>query len=256
MKLWYINAKLKLCLLKLITFFIPNKTLRKKIVSNYTDKEPLLNNEFVIIRKNGKAEKFPFTKNIKVEFKGHNNKLIVYEPQKDLKNLKVSFWGNNSVAQIKKSKMPMHNLTIYKIGNNSTVKIGKNFSCRTCIISFAGENNLKVKIGNDCMFANTVRIQPTDSHTLLDWKTNECINKGKDIIIEDNVWALRDTVFQKGARVPKNSVVATRAVVTKSFEQNKEEEEQNGGVILAGIPAKIIRTGIKWTAQPPRNYIE
>ena len=64
------------------------------------------------------------------------------------------------------------------------------------------------------------------------------INPSESIVVQDHVWIGYRALVNKGVVIPKNSVVGTGAVVTKAF------EEEN--VILAGVPAKIVKHNIDW----------
>ena len=59
----------------------------------------------------------------------------------------------------------------------------------------------------------------------------------KPVIIGDNVWIGYRAMILKGVTIGDNSVVAANSVVTKDVPSNS---------IVAGNPAKIIRTGINW----------
>jgi acetyltransferase-like isoleucine patch superfamily enzyme len=78
----------------------------------------------------------------------------------------------------------------------------------------------------------------SDFHSIIDKNTNLRINIPQNIIIEDDVWIGFNARINKGAVIGKDSVVATAAIVPgKNFPSN---------VILAGIPAKIIKENITW----------
>ena len=58
------------------------------------------------------------------------------------------------------------------------------------------------------------------------------------IDIADNVWLARNVTIMKDVKISRNSVVAYGSLVTKKFEQEN--------VLLAGIPAKIVKENIYW----------
>lgn len=51
-----------------------------------------------------------------------------------------------------------------------------------------------------------------------------------------------DVAISKGAQIADNSVIGQRALVTRAF------NEQN--VMIAGVPARIIKTKISWDRTP------
>lgn len=101
------------------------------------------------------------------------------------------------------------------------------------------EPNSKITIGQDCMFANDIDVRTGDSHSIISKESNERINYAKDISIGDHVWVAAHCILLKGISIPDDSVVATGSVVTKQYTTT--------GIILAGNPAKQIKTGITWS---------
>ncbi len=94
----------------------------------------------------------------------------------------------------------------------------------------------KIIIGADCLFAN-VHLRTSDSHSIIDLNSGKKLNNSADIIIGDRVWLAENVYLYKGAVIGSGSVIGAGSIVTKSFPEN---------VLLAGIPAKIIKTDITW----------
>lgn len=69
----------------------------------------------------------------------------------------------------------------------------------------------------------------------------ERINYAQNIIIDDHVWVASHVSILKGTHVARDSIVATRAVVTKPF--------AHSNVIIGGSPARIIKDGVSWTRE-------
>ncbi len=249
MRTRYRIAKFKFFIVRLLSCFVFSSAKRKEMRSKFLSSQPLLNNEFIVIDESGKHHLFPKYKNCSITFSGSGNKLIIHEPQQDLRNFKVLFNGDNSLVEIKSSNSVIHGLNIFKIGTNSKATFGQNFSTRGCFISFSGEDNLNVQIGKNCLFSSEIKFQPTDSHSIFDIKTGECLNFGEDIIIGNHVWVCRNVIFLKGVKVPDNSVVATNAVVT-----SPPPIHAKAGVILAGVPAKVVKEGINWSGRSPKFF--
>lgn len=99
------------------------------------------------------------------------------------------------------------------------------------------ESGSKVVIGEDCMFANDIDLRTGDSHSVIDVSTGERLNYPDNINISRHVWIAPHSIILKGVNIGENSIVATGAVVTKSFES---------GVIIGGNPAKLIKAGVSW----------
>ncbi len=123
-----------------------------------------------------------------------------------------------------------------------TLQIGQNTTLVDVHIAVT-EPGSKVLIGEECMFANDIDIRTGDSHSILEAATGERINYAEDVVIADHVWVASHVVILKGVQIGRDTVVAAGAIVTKSCEP---------GVILAGNPAKVIKTGITWNRE--RSY--
>lgn len=99
------------------------------------------------------------------------------------------------------------------------------------------ENNSKVQIGAHCMFATSVDIRNSDSHSIVSNENNKRINPGKDIVIGDHVWLGAYVAVLKGVTIGKDSVIGIRSVVTKDIPS---------GVVAVGVPARVVKEGINW----------
>jgi acetyltransferase-like isoleucine patch superfamily enzyme len=121
--------------------------------------------------------------------------------------------------------------------DGNVIKIGEYTTFGTVHI-ICGEGRT-VTIGRDCMLAFDISIRTTDSHAIVDANNGEQINKGKDISIGNHVWIAAHAVLLKGTILGDNSVVGMKSLVTSRFLET--------GVVIAGIPAKIIKKGITWT---------
>ncbi|NPA31113.1 MAG: hypothetical protein GXO37_03850, partial [Chloroflexi bacterium] len=98
-----------------------------------------------------------------------------------------------------------------------------------------------LRIGAGSLFAYDIEVRTGDSHSILDAATGQRLNPAADVDIGERVWVGARAMILKGARVPADSVVAAAAVVTRAFDQP--------GIVLAGHPARVLRTGIRWTTE-------
>lgn len=89
--------------------------------------------------------------------------------------------------------------------------------------------NGKIYIGKGTYIAPNVGII-TANHEL---NNLDAHTEGMDVIIGDKCWIGMNSVILPGVQLGNGTVVAAGAVVTKSFQQ--------GNIVLAGIPAKIIK---------------
>lgn len=86
-----------------------------------------------------------------------------------------------------------------------------------------------IYIGEGTYIAPNVGII-TANHQLNDLDAH---GEGKDVVIGKKCWIGMNSVILPGVELGGNTIVAAGAVVTKSFPQGK--------VVLAGVPAKIIK---------------
>lgn len=122
------------------------------------------------------------------------------------------------------------------VGPNCKVKIGYGLICNDSIFIHANDLH-SITIGDDCLFAN-VRIYNSDMHSIFDEDNGERINNSKDIVIENKVWAARDTLILKGTKLGNNTVIGAGSVVCGQFPER---------IILAGNPAKEIKKNCSWS---------
>ncbi len=174
--------------------------------------------------------------NCKIDIVGDAN-LISIEEGSLLKNVLIFIRGNKNEIAVSKEVKFNRAGELWVEDENCKLYIGANTTFEDTHIAVT-ETNSKVIIGNDCMFANDIDIRTGDSHSIIDTQLNKRINHAKNVTIADHVWVGAHTSILKGSSLADNSIVATRSVVTKSFEEK--------GILVAGIPAKIIKRDITW----------
>lgn len=205
------------------------------------------NNKIILVSEDGHEkilkpnEKIP---GIDIRIDGDNNLVIIHEPI-IFNNSILWVEHNNCKFKIGKSKYEISAL-FHLSAPNTKIIIGDNLSTGsgTQINGFS-TSNTSVTIGNDCMFSFGVIIRPDDGHVITDNKTNKIINYGKNITIGNHVWLGEQCLILKGSNIPDNSIVGAKSLVNKNFSKNDE-----GGIILAGQSAKIIKRNINWTRLP------
>lgn len=94
-----------------------------------------------------------------------------------------------------------------------------------------------IRIGMDCLWGSG-QLMTSDCHSIIDCETKQRINPAKDIFIADRVWLGTNVKVLKGASVASDTVIASCSIVTTG------EYPKNS--ILAGSPAKVVKTGIEW----------
>ncbi len=108
------------------------------------------------------------------------------------------------------------------------IHVGENFYANAgCVILDCAE----VRIGNNVMFGPQVNIY-TPGHPLEPGARISGIEFAKTITIGDNCWIGGMAVLNPGVTLGKNVVVASGAVVTKSFGDN---------MVIGGNPARVMK---------------
>lgn len=221
-------------LLKIISWFIPSKLIRRKIRLKYFS-----SNKLIVINSKGK-ECNKKIKGLKVIFCGENSTVKIHQPCK-YKNCTLTLGTNNEI-EIKPTQIEINNLKmLYPMREGSKLYIEENLSCVGMDIYMHDEPNTTVKIGKDCQISFGVIIWPSDGHAITDLDGN-CLNKGKDITIGNHVWIGMDSKILKGANIPDNSVLAAGSIYTQN--SNPKSPIQVGGgylqVFLQNLLSKIL----------------
>jgi acetyltransferase-like isoleucine patch superfamily enzyme len=94
-----------------------------------------------------------------------------------------------------------------------------------------------LRIGEDCMFSGGVWVDCSDIHSILDAATGQRINPPEPITIAPHVWVGRNVTILKGSHIGRDCVIGAGAVTTGAIPPQS---------IAAGVPAKVIRSGIIW----------
>lgn len=165
---------------------------------------------------------------------GVNNTLILGEKSRFMINRLEIIGSNNTIiigdsASYKKGHVRV-------VDDGQTVSIGKGSTFERCNMICAEGCN--ITIGDNCMVSWDVVIRTTDSHSILDYATKKRVNYGASVSIGDHVWIGAGVIVGKGASVANDCIIGTRSFV------NRPHTEEH--CILAGTPAKIVKTGVTW----------
>ena len=260
-------AKPKKIIIHLLSFFFPTKKMRKNVrkkintyfdgVRKYASTNKRLrvcgkNNTLVIIEKNGTKKilkKSP--KGLKISVYGDNNTIIIKHPI-DFKNSEIIIgdWflnsNNGAYVELNSSRM-IHNLKIIcRSGEKQECILGKNTTVVGAEIFC--DSTAKVHIGCDCMLSRNITIWGDDGHSILDKETHQIINKQKQpLTIGNNVWVGFGVSIMKNAKISDNSILGAFSVVGGQYLETN--------VIIAGIPAQIVKRNIIWDRRNSFHYL-
>lgn len=190
-----------------------------------------------------------------VRSKGKGNRVIA--PCALLRHVKIRFRGSGNTVIVGDFSQ-LTDVEMYISGNNNTVSIGswctliKTVFCtedndnQICIgqgsrllgaAELSAIESTRIDIGKDCLFSSEIFFRTGDSHSLLDMDGKR-INASESIVVEDHVWIGMRAGVLKGARIAADSVVGACSLVTGQHTQSN--------CVLAGVPAKIVKTGVNW----------
>lgn len=198
---------------------------------------------------------------VKKKIAGTNNKLQ-FSANSGFSHVTIDMVGNDNRIEIDDLCF-FNNVTFFIRGNNNLIRIGKEVQFSSggslwiedeyCEILIGErstfidahiavtEPNSKIIVGKDCLFAYDIDIRTGDSHSIVDTQTNKRINYAKTVHIGNHVWVTAHVSILKGVSIQDNCVVATRSVITKSWDKE--------GIIIGGNPERILREGITWERQ-------
>lgn len=216
------------------TFFNKHPKLLNMGASLYTR---FTRSKIKVAKGNTIERKGAFLKRCGIRVTGTGNK-IIFGDKVLCENCKISLSGTNNTVVIG-DQVCLSRVHIVTEDSNNTVEIGAE-SRLFGPIQIACIEGTAVKIGEDCLFSSEIHIRTGDSHSVLDLSGNRT-NQSKDILVGNHVWIGYRCVLTKGAEIPCNSIVSLGAIVTKAFD--------TPNVVLAGVPAKVVKQNANWCKQ-------
>lgn len=218
------------------------------------------NRGFIMIEKfkvNGFGNEILFTKDgqvytdiaingLSITINGNNNKVVIELPA-NFVNTAIVIEGDNNKFSLKTTKHRTIRHTTFGLEGGSEITVGSGLSVYRDVHVVA-KNGKNISIGDECMFAREIMIRNNDGHVILDRTTGELLNAPENIVIGDNVWIGARVMILKGAVVPNGSVVGAMAMVNKKFDEEH--------VLIAGVPAKVVRTNIEWRREDFAKYMK
>lgn len=157
-----------------------------------------------------------------------------------IKNTTIFIYNNYEIEIEEKCKSEGAKFSIFL---NSSVKIGKNTVLNNCDIATHAFSH--IEIGKDCLFSYNNMFYTGDGHAIykvLD-ESGNCIRlnppHNDSIKIGNHVWIEYRCSILGGTVIGDGSIIGAGSLVNKKFSNN---------VIIAGVPAKIIKKDCAWGA--------
>ena len=198
-------------------------------------------------------------KKVYLNITGDNNTVIVKDfSESSIGNLVVSLCGNNCSIVIDANVHIGGNLNIY-VGQihpnfgmveNVHIYIGKYTSFEsTNIITY--NSNSSVEIGDRCMFSYGIVLYNTDAHPIFDADSGNIINSVRKLQIGNHVWIGANATILKNTVISDGCIVGMGSIVNSHYAPTP-----NSKSIIAGNPAKIVKSNIVWDANGSKGYIQ
>lgn len=197
-------------------------------------------NVICYVKLNGDVEYVKEIENYKIDL-GKNNTIVIYEGEAKPKRIVIEARRGNLLI-LKRTKYSSRLSISFK--DNSKCYIGEDSSFIETVLHLREGKN--IFIGDDCQFSSGIHVWDSDAHSILD-KDGEPVNYADDVYIGKHVWVCQNSLILKGTHVADNSVIGALSLVNKKFLE--------GNVIIAGNPAKIVKSGIGgWNRADPSFY--
>lgn len=174
-------------------------------------------------------------KKTRIKLGGKNNQLIIGE-NVELTHCEIRLDGENNVIRIDDDVRLSSGKIYLRYTSGQSITIGAKTTIEGAYLLV--DEPAGIHIGKDCMFSTDIIIRAGDKHSILDATSRARLNPARTITIHDRVWLGRDVQILKGTVLLPETVVATRSLVSRAFDE--------GNCVIAGIPAKIIKRGIVW----------
>lgn len=201
-------------------------------------------NEIVFIQ-NGQVLHEVMINGLSITINGNNNRIEIGLPSNFISS-SIIIDGDNNKFSIKPTRHRYIRHTTFGLEGGSVVSVGSGVSSYRDI-NIVAKNGKNIYIGDECMFAREIMVRNNDGHIIVDKTTGELLNPPGDIIIGNNVWIGMRSVILKGTVVKDGSVIGAMALVNKKF------DEEN--ILIAGVPAKKIRSNIEWRREDFAMYM-
>ena len=201
--------------------------------------EPFKGNKILVYKKDGSSEIVEQYENINVIFTGDNSLIVIHEPIIIKKRINIKLAENGYIEIF--DHVRVHSMAISFPAKNSTLIINKGttFEANTTF-SAATSSNLEIILGADCMIAPNVTFRACDGHAIFSIKDNSKINEATfGIHVGNHVWIAEGADILKDVEIPDNCIIARKALVTSHNFLNNS--------IIAGIPARTIKTEVNWS---------
>lgn len=175
-------------------------------------------------------------KKVRIKLGGENNRLLIGQ-NVTLHNCEIRLDGRYNLIEIG-DDVRFSSGKIYLRGTTrgQHIRLGAQTTVEGAYLLV--DEAASIDIGRDCMLSTDIIIHTGDKHSMLDQVTGERLNRSRDVHIADRVWIGRDVQVLKGTVLQPETVVATRSLVSRAFDE--------GHCVAGGLPPVVIKRGVRW----------
>lgn len=174
-------------------------------------------------------------KKVTIKLGGRNNRLVIGEGA-EISHCEIRLDGEDNLIELGPRTRFSSGKLYLRYTRGQHIRIGEDTTVEGAYLLI--DEAASIDIGRDCMFSTDIIIRTGDKHSIVDDATGQRLNPSRDIRIGDRVWIGRDVQVLKGTVLHPETVVATRSLVTRAFEE--------GHCVVAGVPAQVVKRGIRW----------
>ncbi|MBP5399134.1 MAG: acyltransferase [Alphaproteobacteria bacterium] len=204
----------------------------------------------VVIIENGVKYAMPDDgiEGLDISINGNNNNVLIEMPL-NFVDCRLAVVGDGNTFVIKSSRKTRFLKVLFYVADGCMINIGRNCYINNNATFIAKEKpGTKIVIGDNCIISAECLLRCGDGHTLVNEYTGQPLNEPDDIILEDHVWVGVRSVLLKKTYLSQNTVVGAMSLVNKKFDIPN--------VLIGGVPAKIIKSGINWDLADYQSYFE
>ena len=164
-----------------------------------------------------------------------NGNTIILETGSLLLNSCIRIYGNNNLIHLRNDAY-ISGAEVWVEDDGCEIIIGERTFVGHHSHLACTESGSKLIVGCDCMISSNVQIRTGDSHSILDMEGNR-INPAQSVKIGNHCWIGEGAKILKGVDLSGDNIVATGAIISKSFGKN---------LLIAGVPGKIVKENVTW----------
>ena len=208
--------------------------------------ERLASNHIYLINDRNEKYDVSYIEGLNIIWLGENSTITFYT--NDIPQIVNTTIRINSNSEITIGFNPdIRNLLVRMEVESSTISIGNNFRIYQGEFVMTDNRGAKIQIGDNCLFSSHICLRSSDGHTIYSNETNKILNCSKGVVIGNHVWVGNRTHILKNAVIPDNTVIGTRSIVNKAFEETN--------TVIAGIPAKVVKENINWDQRGTSYFV-